>query len=440
MLGGVAISPTLGTTLPEQGQPTPARTRTPNQVAAVISIPLFTGAAKEAKLATAAKGISGTPNAMLRYNVLRASNRQVIRSGTAAVSAFPYQWNQLSLDVTITENEPVLVEVFAINNDLGTATYFDDLTINYTPGPVIEENHFYAYGQRLDGLSWRRTDERSYGRGYQGQNTTQDAESGYTAFDLRMYDAHYGRWLMNDPMRQHFSGYSSMGNNPVSHIDPDGGYDLPEVEVVYKRPNGFYGGPAIWYGNSMGGVGAGFNAGYKYEIDDYNSFNWNVTGFRGEYKNITSYSAFNTKYGDFYIPYSGEYSIKAVGHKQSVEVKSGNEYLSAGAKLEGQVFMAEASLNGGVYLGQNGKWGAALGGDAGAYVLKGDVSTTINILGLKVKYAVTESAMSAHIGAGANFLYDSKEDGFDMSGRFNAGFGLGGGLKFQITNYTHEFK
>ncbi|WKN45306.1 hypothetical protein [Tunicatimonas pelagia] len=41
---------------------------------------------------------------------------------------------------------------------------------------------------------------------------------------MRQYDAVVGRWLSVDPYRQFASPYVGMGNNPISGIDPDGGY------------------------------------------------------------------------------------------------------------------------------------------------------------------------------------------------------------------------
>jgi RHS repeat-associated protein len=44
-------------------------------------------------------------------------------------------------------------------------------------------------------------------------------------FALRMYDQHLGRWHAADPYEQHWSPYLAMSNNPVSFVDPDGGWD-----------------------------------------------------------------------------------------------------------------------------------------------------------------------------------------------------------------------
>jgi len=45
-------------------------------------------------------------------------------------------------------------------------------------------------------------------------------------FELREYDPVIGRWTAVDPKRQYHSPYLSMGNNPVSSLDSDGGDDV----------------------------------------------------------------------------------------------------------------------------------------------------------------------------------------------------------------------
>ncbi len=44
------------------------------------------------------------------------------------------------------------------------------------------------------------------------------------AFQLRLWDGRIGRWLSPDPYGQYASPYLGMGNNPISGIDPDGGF------------------------------------------------------------------------------------------------------------------------------------------------------------------------------------------------------------------------
>ena len=211
-------APTVETTKPVTGL-----ARALSNISIGIAIPF--GRTTQQTMAT-----QGLPQAALQYVILKADDNSPVPNGTGTVLVDANgqgNWEQLQLSVTITQNYPVKVVISTQNYDGTQPVYFDDLAVNYTAGPIVEENHYYAYGQRNEGLSWRRTDERLYGRGYQGQNTTQDAESGYTAFDLRMYDARYGRWLSTDPARQHFSAYTAFANNPVGSVDIDGGEDSP---------------------------------------------------------------------------------------------------------------------------------------------------------------------------------------------------------------------
>jgi RHS repeat-associated protein len=61
-----------------------------------------------------------------------------------------------------------------------------------------------------------------YRYAFQGQEL--DKETGMEAFQLRLWDGRIGRWLSTDPYGQYESPYLGMGNNPISGIDPDGGY------------------------------------------------------------------------------------------------------------------------------------------------------------------------------------------------------------------------
>lgn len=62
-----------------------------------------------------------------------------------------------------------------------------------------------------------------YRYGYQGQFAEADKETGWSNFQLRMYDPVIGRWMSTDPYRQYASPYVGMGNNYLNGLDPDGG-------------------------------------------------------------------------------------------------------------------------------------------------------------------------------------------------------------------------
>jgi RHS repeat-associated protein len=280
---------------------------------------------------------STPPNAYLQLLVRKASDNSYIRTATVPVpSSADGNWQQLTVDLTVTESFPVLVEVSA-RGDANLATYFDDLTVQYTLGPIVEENHYYAYGQRLDGLSWRRTDERLYGRGYQGQNTTQDAESGFTAFDLRMYDARYGRWLMNDPMRQHASGYVGMGNNPVSRTDSNGGFDWYKPvgggDVVHLDQTGDFDPKHYEY---IGGEDYVFSGGW---LDDVS---------------VTHHSIINEG-GLSHAEVVGMSNFSDLGAKTFVGLATAPIHIAAAAEL-GTGFVLAKAIGSGI-----GQWGGAAG-------------------------------------------------------------------------------
>jgi RHS repeat-associated protein len=61
---------------------------------------------------------------------------------------------------------------------------------------------------------------------YQGQFAERNTVTGFFEFQLRHYDARITRWIVPDPMGQGFSPYTSMGNNPITNVDPTGGYHL----------------------------------------------------------------------------------------------------------------------------------------------------------------------------------------------------------------------
>ncbi|MDG1396279.1 MAG: RHS repeat-associated core domain-containing protein [Flavobacteriales bacterium] len=70
----------------------------------------------------------------------------------------------------------------------------------------------------------RKYSSEAYRYDYQGQFAEKDGETGLHSFELRQWDARIGRWNSTDPYGQYFSPYMGMGNNPVSLVDPNGGY------------------------------------------------------------------------------------------------------------------------------------------------------------------------------------------------------------------------
>jgi RHS repeat-associated protein len=87
---------------------------------------------------------------------------------------------------------------------------------------TVSYTDFYPHGGVLPGRNY----VSSLGIPYAYQGQEKDAETNLLNFELRQYDARLGRWYNPDPMGQHHSPYLAMGNNPISMIDPDGGWDI----------------------------------------------------------------------------------------------------------------------------------------------------------------------------------------------------------------------
>lgn len=89
-------------------------------------------------------------------------------------------------------------------------------------GILLSYADYYAFGEQLPS----RNTTSDYRYAFQGQEL--DKETGMEAFQLRLWDGRIGRWLSPDPYGQYASPYLGMGNNPISMIDPDGGFAFPE--------------------------------------------------------------------------------------------------------------------------------------------------------------------------------------------------------------------
>jgi RHS repeat-associated protein len=90
---------------------------------------------------------------------------------------------------------------------------------------TVSHTDYYPHGGTLPGRTYQSSLNFPYG--YQGQE--KDAATGLTNFELRQYDPRIGRWYNPDPYGQHHSPYLAMSNNPVSNIDPDGGWIVKPI-------------------------------------------------------------------------------------------------------------------------------------------------------------------------------------------------------------------
>ena len=94
---------------------------------------------------------------------------------------------------------------------------------------VLSYADYYPFGWEMPGRQMVGQNRYAY------QGIEKDPETGWAAFQLRMFDPRIGRWAAPDPMGQFYSPYLAMGNDPVNMVDPTGGgSDTSRALGVYR--------------------------------------------------------------------------------------------------------------------------------------------------------------------------------------------------------------
>ncbi len=139
------------------------------------------------------------------------------------VTALTHPHQKLELEVTI-EKEGYIYVYLSSEDKQNMDVWFDDFKVTHTLNDIVAGGDYYPFGSVMAGREITRDDYRF---GYQGQFAEKDEETGWNAFELRMFDPVIGRWMATDPYGQFSSPYLGMGNNPVSGVDSDGGVTSP---------------------------------------------------------------------------------------------------------------------------------------------------------------------------------------------------------------------
>ena len=116
-----------------------------------------------------------------------------------------------------------------VSNEASEMVYFDNLQVTQNHARIVEEDHYYAYGLKIAGISSKKLGDVNEGQlknnyQYQGDYNEFDDDLGWNDFQLRNYDPQVGRWIQQDPYDEFPSPYTGMGNDPVNNVDPNGGF------------------------------------------------------------------------------------------------------------------------------------------------------------------------------------------------------------------------
>jgi RHS repeat-associated protein len=149
--------------------------------------------------------------------------------------------------------------------------FFDNLSVQYKQGAVLEENHYYPFGLSMAGISdkaiknqYAENKYRYNGKELQNKEFSDGTGLEEYDFGLRFQDPQLGVWHNADPlagMSMRWSPYAYVNDNPVMFTDPNGAYPAGAGGPFGKYMSMNYGRDVNGFGDDGGGGGGGGGGG-----------------------------------------------------------------------------------------------------------------------------------------------------------------------------------
>jgi RHS repeat-associated protein len=208
-----------------------------------------------------------------QFNYVSALSGSVL----AASSTYPAgSMNLVAPGGPIALNRSGYLYIWVSNETTGWDVYFDNLSVQYKQGPMLEENHYYPYGLTMAGISDKAIktqypeNKYRYDGGAELQNKEFNDGLGLELYEttFRSYDPQLGRFAQIDPLADRSrsaSTYAYCMDNPVLFADTRG-LSRTDLNPAYPSNNGFNdayapGGPGGGGAGGGGGGGKGPGAG-----------------------------------------------------------------------------------------------------------------------------------------------------------------------------------
>jgi RHS repeat-associated protein len=177
----------------------------------------------------------GTNNAKAFVNYLVFDEQlKYISGGTDPVLAgggYKLHNTYINSPVPISKNGYIYVYV---SNESNLPVYFDNLTVTHTPGPILEETHYYPFGLPMAGISSKAAGKLLNKYKYNGIEYESSFNINIGEAFFRTHDPQTGRWFQLDPKPDYsFSLYSAMKNNPTLYSDFWG--DTVKLGNLYEK-------------------------------------------------------------------------------------------------------------------------------------------------------------------------------------------------------------
>ena len=117
-----------------------------------------------------------------------------------------------------------------VSNESDETVYFDNLQVANHHGSILEEDHYYAYGLKIAGISSRVMPEADEGfvwnkNLFNDKEIVNEADLDWYEYGFRNYDPQIGRFVQLDPMTDDFpdlTPYQYASGDPIANIDLDG--------------------------------------------------------------------------------------------------------------------------------------------------------------------------------------------------------------------------
>lgn len=122
-----------------------------------------------------------------------------------------------------------------LSNENDDAVYFDNFAVSDTRGRIIEEDHYYAFGLKIAGISSVKLGDPNEGslknnNLYNDKELFDDADLDWYDYGFRNYDPQIGRFTQLDPLTDQYpelTNYQYASNDPILNIDLDGLEGVP---------------------------------------------------------------------------------------------------------------------------------------------------------------------------------------------------------------------
>ncbi len=129
-----------------------------------------------------------------------------------------------------------------LSNESAEPVYFDDFTVSDTRGRIIEEDHYYAYGLKIAGISSKKLGDVNEGlldnkNLYNDKELIDEADLDWYDYGFRNYDPQIGRFTQLDPLTDDYpelTPYQYASNDPIANIDIDGLEGFNSVQTLQE--------------------------------------------------------------------------------------------------------------------------------------------------------------------------------------------------------------